>query len=349
MAADSHAQLMQLIPLFEETKQFLRKVETVDRSQPVLSGAGGDSSSALEEAEQDIRILQATVARLQAENDALRGREAAAAQLTAAVVGLRASLRGMGDAAEAWLAVAEGVPPPAPEPASSTAAPPRPPAAPLPPPHPPPSAAADGGGDGGGSVRIDVGSVRHGALMRDIQRHTPKAAPMPPPPPKLVSEEVGRARLAALAMTGELRAIFDAANVDFQQAFSLFDADGDGIITPAEFGEGIRRLDLDISEQQLQQLIETIDSDGSGGLDYQEFAAQFEAIDVLSGSNVVQGIQKKGVEFSHAALMEEIEARGKKAAPLAPPPPPRNPPATSFEQMVSLCAHKICAWSTFWI
>ena len=45
LVVPSQQQLMQLVPLFEETKQFLRKVETVDKSEPRLSDWGAEAST----------------------------------------------------------------------------------------------------------------------------------------------------------------------------------------------------------------------------------------------------------------------------------------------------------------
>jgi hypothetical protein len=147
--AAAQSQLMQLIPLFEETKQYLKKVDTADRSTPrVGASAGGGSGddelrAQLEEAEQDIRLMTATMQQLQAENARLRqqaqvsdARRAAAANMVSAMVELRMSLRGMGNATEAWLALAD-----------EEGAAPAPVAAPLPPglrdgPAAPPSSAA---------------------------------------------------------------------------------------------------------------------------------------------------------------------------------------------------------------
>ena len=41
---DARLTLMELVPLFDETKQFLRKVETDDRSAPKLSAANDDGT-----------------------------------------------------------------------------------------------------------------------------------------------------------------------------------------------------------------------------------------------------------------------------------------------------------------
>jgi hypothetical protein len=59
---------------------------------------------------------------------------------------------------------------------------PRPP--PLPPPPPPPSVPTEGAG----APKVDMGEVRMGAVMKEIQQ-TPKAPPLAPPAPKLVRDQ----------------------------------------------------------------------------------------------------------------------------------------------------------------
>eukprot|EP01046_Picozoa_sp_COSAG06_P068959 COSAG06_NODE_18584_length_879_cov_1.173077_2_plen_128_part_01 len=111
--AAAQSQLMQLIPLFEETKQYLKKVDTTDRSTPRVgasagSGSGDDELRAqLEEAEQDIRLMTATMQQLQAENARLRqqaqvsdARRAAVVNILPATGAPRMSTRGMDKATE---------------------------------------------------------------------------------------------------------------------------------------------------------------------------------------------------------------------------------------------------------
>ncbi|KAL3634483.1 Calmodulin-3 [Castilleja foliolosa] len=59
--------------------------------------------------------------------------------------------------------------------------------------------------------------------------------------------------------------------VQFQEAFSLFDKDGDGCITIEELGRVIRSLDQNPSEEELQDMINEVDSDGNGTIEFAEF------------------------------------------------------------------------------
>ncbi|MCD9642795.1 hypothetical protein HAX54_029808 [Datura stramonium] len=51
--------------------------------------------------------------------------------------------------------------------------------------------------------------------------------------------------------------------VELQEAFSLFDRDGDGCITVEELATVIRSLDQNPTEEELQDMITEVDSDGN--------------------------------------------------------------------------------------
>ncbi|CAL5416233.1 unnamed protein product [Camellia sinensis] len=59
--------------------------------------------------------------------------------------------------------------------------------------------------------------------------------------------------------------------VEFQEAFSLFDKDGDGCITVEELATVIRSLDQNPTEEELQDMISEVDSDGNGTIEFTEF------------------------------------------------------------------------------
>lgn len=54
-------------------------------------------------------------------------------------------------------------------------------------------------------------------------------------------------------------------------AFTLFDKDGDGSISPRELGNAIRSLGQNPTEKELREMIAEIDLDGSGGVGFDEF------------------------------------------------------------------------------
>ena len=54
----------------------------------------------------------------------------------------------------------------------------------------------------------------------------------------------------------------DVNIAEFQEAFSLFDKDGDGTITTKELGTVMRSLGQNPTEQELQDMIKEVDVDG---------------------------------------------------------------------------------------
>ena len=61
-----------------------------------------------------------------------------------------------------------------------------------------------------------------------------------------------------------------------EDAFSLFDEDGNGRIDQDEFGELMGTLGAEMSEEELEMSFEFIDRDGNGYIDMQEFADWWE-------------------------------------------------------------------------
>jgi len=58
-----------------------------------------------------------------------------------------------------------------------------------------------------------------------------------------------------------------------RETFMALDANGDGLLTPVELKEGLRKAGLKEIPPDLQAIMEGIDSDGSGVIDYTEFLA----------------------------------------------------------------------------
>ncbi|XP_051152752.1 calmodulin-like protein 11 isoform X2 [Andrographis paniculata] len=59
--------------------------------------------------------------------------------------------------------------------------------------------------------------------------------------------------------------------VEFQEAFRLFDKDGDGCITVEELATVIRSLDQNPTEEELLDMMNEFDSDGNGTIEFNEF------------------------------------------------------------------------------
>ena len=66
-----------------------------------------------------------------------------------------------------------------------------------------------------------------------------------------------------------------ANRMNLLDAFSNFDANGDGVISAEEFRDGFARMDFGLEDAEVEQFLELLDADGSGGLDYDEFLQQF--------------------------------------------------------------------------
>ncbi|GMY20891.1 calmodulin-like protein 11 isoform X2 [Fagus crenata] len=58
---------------------------------------------------------------------------------------------------------------------------------------------------------------------------------------------------------------------EFQEAFCLFDKDGDGCITLEELAIAIKSLDQNPSEEELQSMMNEVDVDGNGTIEFGEF------------------------------------------------------------------------------
>ncbi|XWS64694.1 hypothetical protein CRYUN_Cryun05aG0025300 [Craigia yunnanensis] len=58
---------------------------------------------------------------------------------------------------------------------------------------------------------------------------------------------------------------------EFQEAFCLFDKDGDGCITMEELAIAIKSLDQNPTEEELQNMINEVDIDGNGTIEFGEF------------------------------------------------------------------------------
>ncbi|XP_052766940.1 neo-calmodulin-like [Mya arenaria] len=58
---------------------------------------------------------------------------------------------------------------------------------------------------------------------------------------------------------------------EFREAFSLFDKDGDGMITTQELGIVMKSLGQKPTDNDLKDMINEVDIDGNGTIDFAEF------------------------------------------------------------------------------
>jgi Ca2+-binding EF-hand superfamily protein len=64
-----------------------------------------------------------------------------------------------------------------------------------------------------------------------------------------------------------------AGTNEYADSFELIDANGDGLISAAEFKELMNRLGRDFSDEAAEKAIEIIDTNGDGLVNLDEFAA----------------------------------------------------------------------------
>ena len=62
------------------------------------------------------------------------------------------------------------------------------------------------------------------------------------------------------------------------QAFKLFDADGDGMISAEELVTLISKVGGEMADSEAKALIHAADKDGNMGIDFNEFAKFWEAL-----------------------------------------------------------------------
>ena len=60
-------------------------------------------------------------------------------------------------------------------------------------------------------------------------------------------------------------------NEDIRQAFRLFDNDGSGQVSAAEFRKTLTTLGEQMSEEEVDEMMAVLDKDGDGNLNYEEF------------------------------------------------------------------------------
>ena len=63
----------------------------------------------------------------------------------------------------------------------------------------------------------------------------------------------------------QVKMIFNTRQIDIRQFFKVLDRDGDGALSRREFGEGLKALNIGISERQIEDMMDLIDKDGDVG------------------------------------------------------------------------------------
>ena len=63
---------------------------------------------------------------------------------------------------------------------------------------------------------------------------------------------------------------------ELEEAFALFDSDGDGTITSAELGNVMHSLGRKLTNKQLKQIVNSADSNNSGAIEFPELVSIME-------------------------------------------------------------------------
>ncbi|MEM7132536.1 MAG: EF-hand domain-containing protein [Chloroflexota bacterium] len=85
---------------------------------------------------------------------------------------------------------------------------------------------------------------------------------------------------------------------EFKDAFSLFDRDGDGLITAKEFDTVLRSLVQNPTDSKLQEMINAIDASRDGQVNFPEFLGMLEC--KIEGTDSEKEIKESFQAFDKA-------------------------------------------------
>ena len=86
-----------------------------------------------------------------------------------------------------------------------------------------------------------------------------------------------------------------ASEAELREAFKLFDADGDGMISADELTTLISKIGGEMADAEAKALIHAADKDGNQGIDFGEFAQLWEALHGQDEVNLV--LLKQEIQF----------------------------------------------------
>eukprot|EP00753_Platysulcus_tardus_P010869 PLAT3121.1.p1 GENE.PLAT3121.1~~PLAT3121.1.p1 ORF type:complete len:665 (-),score=275.77 PLAT3121.1:234-2177(-) len=136
----------------------------------------------------------------------------------------------------------------------------------------------------------DGSAVRYGDFMQAITAEPPSArsprklawkggGETPELPFKRRRMDGGlRDSLRISRMTAHIIDVITANSAIVRDGFHLFDHDGDGAVTYAEFRATLSKLHLGLTDEETELLMSYIDDNGDGVIDYAEFAAKFNIL-----------------------------------------------------------------------
>ena len=92
---------------------------------------------------------------------------------------------------------------------------------------------------------------------------------------KLVSRSTSSSQWSNNIME-KFRKIIKSSNMKLREVFEMFDKDGNGFVTPVEFRNAVRKLNLNLTAREIDEIIKVVDRNMDGMIDWQEFSAKFK-------------------------------------------------------------------------
>lgn len=91
---------------------------------------------------------------------------------------------------------------------------------------------------------------------------------------KFETEDLRKRRLSDILE--KVATAFYLQNFNLRRAFSLFDKDGDGLITRREFREGWLTLNLGLTYEEIDDLMNLVDHNSDGSITFDEFLSRMD-------------------------------------------------------------------------
>jgi len=97
-----------------------------------------------------------------------------------------------------------------------------------------------------------------------------------------------------------------ASESELQEAFKLFDSDGDGVITHEEVKALITKIGGNMSDAEAKALVSKADKDSNKGIDFTEFALLWEALHGEAENEFRDKFAKLDIDNSGYITKEEM-------------------------------------------